>query len=95
MPYHYPTPCEAGVDIPPQVREQLFNAGFRHGLEGGSLEQTDCLRFSFRMGVRAAKLYLRRVRRSQGIIEFPQRWKFRIRAGSYPIREYKRAVSSH
>lgn len=80
MQYHYPTPQEAGIHIPPQVRKQLFDAGFRHGLEGGAVERVEYLRFSFRMGVRAAKLYLRKVRRAQSIIEFPQRWKFRIKA---------------
>ena len=80
MQYHYPTPGEAGIKIPPLVRKKLFNAGFRHGLEGGGLDQTAHLRFSFRMGLRAAKLYLREVRRSQGIIDFPQRWKIHVKA---------------
>jgi hypothetical protein len=78
MQYHYPTPSEAGVSIPPLVRKKLFKAGFRHGLEGGGLDQIEHVRFSFRMGLRAAKLYLREVRHAQGIIEFPQRRKFRV-----------------
>ncbi len=80
MQYYYPLPSEFGIRTPPRVRQQAFNDGFRHGLKGGGLEQTGYARFSFRMGVRAAKLYLRRLRRSHGIIDFPQRWKFRIRA---------------
>ena len=79
MQYHYPTPGEAGISIPPLARKKIFKAGFRHGLEGGGLDQVEHLRFSFRMGVRAAKLYLREVRRSQGILEFPQRWKLRVK----------------
>ena len=80
MQYHYPLPSEVGIKIPPRVRRQVFNDGFRHGLKGGGFERIPYVRFSFRMGVRAAKLYLRRVRRSQGIIEFPQVWKFRVLA---------------
>lgn len=84
MQYHYPTPGEAGVDIPTEVRQQLFKAGFRHGLEGGKVERIEHMRYSFRMGLRAAKLYLRRVRRSQGIIEFPGRLKFRVKVTDKP-----------
>ena len=95
MQYRYPTPSEAGVDIPPVVHEKLFNEGFRYGLEGGSLDKPACMRFSFRMGVRAAKFYLRQVRRSQGIIEFPQCWKFRIRACYTPPTGQKRALTPY
>ena len=78
MQYHYPLPDEVGIEKPPLARKQMFNDGFRYGLKGGRFERIEYFRFSFRMGVRAAKLYLRR--RSQGIIEFPQRWKFRVKA---------------
>jgi len=84
MRREYPTPSEAGISIPPLVREQLCNAGFRHGLKGGSLDRAEYLRFSFRMGVRAAKLYLRHVRRARDIIDFPQRWKIRVSADFEP-----------
>lgn len=88
MQYHYPTPQEAGIEIPAAARKHLFKAGFRHGLQGGGLERTEYLRFSFRLGLRTAKLYLREVRRSRGIIDFPQKWKFRVRADdrTWPVK---------
>ena len=94
MQYHYPTPHEAGIHIPTAVRKHLFKAGFRHGLEGGGFERVEYLRFSFRLGVRTAKLYLREVRRSRGIIEFPQRWKFRVTVEDMPS-SHKNTTSHH
>lgn len=80
----YPTPSEAGVKIPRLAREELFKAGFLYGLKGGSPERLEHLRFSFRMGLRAAKILLRRLRREQGVIEFPQRWKVRVQSEYEP-----------
>jgi hypothetical protein len=37
------------------------------------------MRLSFREGYRAAKLYLRALRRSRGILEFPARWRVRMK----------------
>jgi hypothetical protein len=74
----YPQPQEVGVRIPPHVKRDRFCAGFRHGLEGGQLDRVEYMRLSFREGFRAAKLYLRALRRSRGILDFPARWKVRI-----------------
>lgn len=74
----YPTPDEAGVRIPRSLRADRFAAGFEHGLAGRKLDRPEYFRESFRMGFRAAKLYLRRLRRQQGLIEFPQKMKFRV-----------------
>jgi len=75
----YPQPQEVGVRIPPHVKRDRFCAGFRHALEGGHLDRVEYLRLSFREGYRAAKLYLRELRRSRGILDFPARWKVRTR----------------
>jgi hypothetical protein len=76
----YPTPKQAGVRIPSHLIKDRFCAGFHHGLKGGQLHEVEYLRLSFREGFRAAKLYLRQVRRSRGILEFPVRWKVRMKA---------------
>jgi hypothetical protein len=76
----YPNPQEAGVRIPPHLKKERFCAGFRHGLSGGQLHKVEYMRLSFREGFRAAKLYLRALRRSRGILEFPARWHVRMRA---------------
>ncbi len=80
MDVHYPSPQEAGVRIPSHVKKDRFCAGFRHGLRGGQLDRVEYMKLSFREGVRSSQLYLRAVRRSQGILEFPVRWKVRMRA---------------
>lgn len=61
----YPSPQEAGVRIPFNVKKDRFCAGFKHGLSGGQLNQVEYMKLSFRTGFRAAKLYLRELRRSQ------------------------------
>lgn len=80
MPHAYPTPRDLGFRIPPSLRENRFNAGFDHALKGGHLTQVEYFRRSFRLGFRAAKLYLRQVRRHRGILDFPMRARFRQRA---------------
>lgn len=80
MPYSYPMPRDIGLKIPPDLREARFNAGFEHALKGGHLTEVEYFRRSFRLGFRAAKLYLREWRRSHGILEFPMRARFRQRA---------------
>jgi hypothetical protein len=79
MEYSYPSPQEAGIRIPSHLMEDRFCAGFRHGLQGGQLDRVEYMRLSFREGYRAAKLYLRAVRRSRGILEFPARWRMRMK----------------
>ena len=34
----YPTPQDAGIRIPPNLQQDRFCAGFRHGLGGGQLQ---------------------------------------------------------
>jgi hypothetical protein len=78
--YVYPTPSDLGLRIPRELRAERFNAGFSHGIRGGQLDEVEYFRLSFRLGFRAAKLYLREVRRRQGIREFPLRARIRLRA---------------
>lgn len=85
MSYRYPTPAQAGIRIPHDLRPERFAAGFEHGLKGGQLDRVEYFRRSFRLGFRAAKLYLREVRRRRGVIEFPARYRVRLRA-SWPER---------
>lgn len=78
-----PRPQDAGVRIPPSLREDRFCAGFEHALRGGQLDRVEYFRRSFRLGYRAAKLYVRELRRRQGILPFPLQGRFKIRAGYY------------
>lgn len=80
MEYHYPKPQEVGIRIPPHLKADRYCAGFEHGLRGGQLDRVEYMRLSFREGYRASKLYLREVRRSQGVLEFPATWKLRLKA---------------
>lgn len=80
MAYRYPSPPEAGIKIPRHLLADRFTAGFDHGLKGGQLDHIEYLRRSFRLGFRAAKLHLREVRRQRGVIQFPARYKLRLRS---------------
>ena len=80
MSYAYPSPQDVGVKIPPRLREDRFCAGFHHGLRGGQLERVEYFRLSFRLGFRTAKRFLREVRRRRGILDFPARYKLRLKA---------------
>ena len=80
MHHVYPTPQDIGLKLPPDVRESRFNAGFEHALKGGHLTEVEYFRRSFRLGFRAAKLYLREVRRRRGILDFPMRGRIRLRS---------------
>lgn len=75
----YPTPKDIWLKVPPTLRENRFNAGFEHALKGGQLTKIEYFRRSFRLGYRAAKLYLREVRRSRGVLEFPMRAKMKLK----------------
>jgi hypothetical protein len=79
MDKSYPSPRDVGIRIPPTLKEDRFCAGFRHGLKGGQLDRVEYMRLSFREGFRASKLYLRALRRSRGVLEFPARWRVRMR----------------
>lgn len=76
----YPTPEDIGLRIPATLRRDRFRRGFDHALRGGQLDRVECFRLSFRLGFRTAKLYLREVRRSRGILEFPMRTRVRLRS---------------
>lgn len=79
MDSRFPTPQEVGIRIPPNLQAEKYCAGFRHALGGGHLDRVEYMKQSFREGFRAAKLYLRELRRSRGIIEFPARWRVRLK----------------
>jgi len=79
MEHKFPTPQEVGIKITKCVKADLFQEGWEHGLKGGQL--TDIkhhFKMSFREGFRASKLYLKDLRRKQGIIEFPITGKFKV-----------------
>lgn len=63
-----PTPVEAGVVVPTHVDKVLFNKGFNHGMTSNQLT---VFKASFRAGFRAAKRYLRELRRARGIVPLP------------------------
>ena len=79
MKENYPSPQEVGIRIPPSLREDRYCAGFEHGLKGGQLDRVEYMKLSFREGFRASKLYLRELRRSRGILDFPARWRVRTK----------------
>jgi len=76
----YPTPQDVGIHIPSTLRANRFHRGFHHALRGGQLDHVEYFRLSFRLGFRAAKLYLREERRRRGLLEFPVRGRCRQRA---------------
>jgi hypothetical protein len=78
--YTYPEPQEIGVPIPRHLIRERFRSGFRHALKGGQITRVEHLRLSFREGFRAGKLYLRELRRSQGILMFPLKGKVKLTA---------------
>ncbi len=80
MRHSYPRPHDIGLKIPPDMRAGRFEAGFMHALQGGHLTEAEYFRRSFRLGFRAAKLYLREVRRRRGILDFPMRARLRLRS---------------
>ena len=79
MEADYPEPGEVGIRIPPHLKQDRFRDGFKHGLKGGQLDKAIYMRLSFREGYRAAKIYLRQLRRSRGILDFPASWRVRMR----------------
>lgn len=80
MRYSYPSPHDIGFKIPAHLREKRFKAGFQHALQGGHLTQVKYFRRSFRLGFRVAKLYLRELRRRQGVLNFPLQARIRLRS---------------
>jgi hypothetical protein len=76
---YIPTPDDIGLRILPHLMADRFCCGFHHALTGGQITKVEQLRLSFREGYRAGKLYLKEVRRSRGIVEFPLAGKIRMR----------------
>lgn len=76
----YPEPQDVGIKIPAHLMEDRFRSGFEHALKGGQITQVKQLRLSFREGYRAGKLYLRDLRRAQGIVQFPMQGRIKFRA---------------
>lgn len=76
----FPTPQDIGLKIPAHLRRDRFCRGFDHALHGGQLDQVEYFRLSFRMGFRAAKLFLRDERRRRGTVDFPLRRRVRLRS---------------
>lgn len=75
-----PTPADVGLRIPAHLIAERFCCGFHHALTGGQLDKVEQLRLSFRQGYRAGKLYLKELRRRQGVVAFPVMGKMRLRA---------------
>ncbi len=80
MENRYPKPADVGIRIPCTLQQERFCAGFEHGLKGGQLDRIEYMKLSFREGYRASKMFLRELRRSRGILEFPARWRIRMSA---------------
>ena len=78
MAYQYPSPQDVGIKVPADLIKDRFCAGFDHGLRGGQLDHVEYFRRSFRLGFRAAKLWLRHERRRRGVIDFPARYRMRL-----------------
>ena len=80
MNYAYPEPQDVGLKIPKYLVAERFRSGFLHALKGGQIRQREQLRLSFREGYRAGKLYLKELRRTQGIVHFPVQGRIKVRA---------------
>ena len=65
------------IQVPAGLIEENYKAGFQHSVSGGQMSKREHFKKSFRLGFRAGRLYLREVRRNQGIIEFPMKGKIR------------------
>ena len=78
MRYIYPQPEDVGIKIAPHLQKERFYLGFEHALKGGKITEVDQLKLSFREGFRAGKLYLRDLRRAQGIVSFPFQGRIRF-----------------
>lgn len=71
-------PSAVGINQGQGYRQDRYQAGFDHGLQGGRLDRVEYLRQSFRAGFRAARLYARELRRRHGVLDFPMRSKFKL-----------------
>ena len=80
MRYTLRTLEDAGVKLTPDLTEDRLCAEDEHALKGGQLSGAECFRRSFRLGYRAAKLYVRQLHKQQGILSFPIQGRLKIRA---------------
>ena len=60
-----PNPEEVGIRIPSNVNHEKYMAGFQHGLSSNTLN-LEQMKTSFRLGFRAAKVYLRELAKKSG-----------------------------
>ena len=65
------------VETPAGLIAERYQAGFQHSISGGQISKTEHFKKSFRLGFRAGRLYLKEARKSQGIIEFPMKARFK------------------
>ncbi len=79
MKHTYPAPEDIGIRVPPTLRQDRFGRGFQHALRGGQLDHVEFFRLSFRLGFRAAKLFLREERRRRSILDLPMRRRWRLK----------------
>ena len=77
---YIPTPDDIGLRVPAHLMADRFCCGFHHALTGGQINKVEQLRLSFREGYRAGKLYLKELRRREGIVAFPLVGKMQMRA---------------
>lgn len=80
MKHSHLTPQEVGLKVSRSLKKQVFEAGFEHAMKGGQLDHVEYFRLSFREGFRAAKLYLRALRKRQGVVNFPMQGRFKFKA---------------
>jgi hypothetical protein len=78
--YQLKLATEPEVIAPASLHKDRYQAGFAHALKGGQLDQIEYFKLSFREGFRAAKLYMRSLRRKEGIIEYPLRGRLKMKA---------------
>lgn len=75
----YPKATEVLTGIPTHVKRDLFEDGFQHSIRGGQLTDPKVhFKMSFREGFRAGRLYLKELRRQQGVVEFPLQGKIKV-----------------
>ena len=70
-------PQDFGIKIPANLVKEDFVAGFEHGIKSNTLTK---FKLSYRMGFRTAKLLLIELRKQQGVLQFPMKAKFKLKA---------------
>lgn len=74
-----PLPTEVGVVVPAAINQEMYQQGWEHGLVSNLLTKPEQLKASFRAGFRAAKLYLRELRKQKGIHVLPLQARIKFR----------------